>query len=65
MTRRFEQKNRPQAEAKAAAHLAEIKRLLAKIGTEAEGYATDASWPAVGSLGHIRETLAALAGEEG
>lgn len=59
------QHNRPDAIRKAADHLQNIHRLLEKLRGEAERLAGDASWPAVGSLGHIHETLAELAGERG
>ena len=57
--------------AAAAAHHIELERLLAKIHDDslrllamAETQGAD-RWGAVGSLGHIREVLAELAGERG
>ena len=57
--------------AAAAAHHIEIERLLAKIHDDALRLLAMAEtrgadrWGAVGSLGHMRESLAALAGERG
>ena len=53
------------AERRASEYLSEVKRLIAALAQQAEAHAAAATWPAVGSLEHIAETLRELVGEEG
>ena len=60
---------RDDKEAQAIDRLNEVERLLGRIREEALRLAHKAldvdGWPAVGSLGHIVDVLAELAGERG
>ena len=55
------QQDRDAAVRKANAHLIEIRRLTQKILAEAERRSAGATWPEIGTLGHIHEVLADLA----